>query len=276
MNERSVNRKDYLRYFEWLKTSDVPLEATLSSLSYSGFYNHACIIASENPQGTIQYMNKAAETINLYFEIIRGDAYPSLQFDITEIVYFPVEYLLNCVLNSKNTATYKPFAKNLLWYEECIGQKDGKKIYDYVELNLALAYLILEDNEKTKFHLERAKAAKSSRDSKGLIEIIEAILTQNADLFMTGLVAHLEWYNKDRDSRASICYPYSYLGMRYINLANEKGLYINIESQNILLELINPLPKNFVFEGIPEVHRALERLVNKKKGVLGKIKNIFN
>jgi hypothetical protein len=152
----------------------------------------------------------------------------------------------------------------------------ARKSMTYVELNLALAYLILEDNDKTRFHLERAKAAKSSRDSKGLIEIIEAILTQNADLFMTGLVAHLEWYNKDRDSRASICYPYSYLGMRYINLANEKGLYINIESQNILPELINPLPRNFVFEGIPEVHRALERLVNKKKGVLGKIKNIFN
>jgi hypothetical protein len=138
MNKQPVNRKDYLRYFEWLKTSDVPLEATLSSLSYSGFYNHACIIASENPQGTIQYMNKAAETINLYFDTIRGDAYPSLQFGINEIVYFPIEYLLNYVLNSKNTATYKPFAKNLLWYEECIGQKDGKKIYDLCRNQVSL------------------------------------------------------------------------------------------------------------------------------------------
>ncbi|SOE20746.1 hypothetical protein SAMN06298216_1228 [Spirosomataceae bacterium TFI 002] len=86
---------------------------------------------------------------------------------------------------------------------------------------------------------------------------------------------HLKWYNRDRESRDSVGFPYSFAAMGFVNFARFKGIKIELESPNIHPDLIKELPKDFVYEGIPEVYEAIQIAENKNNGIIGKFKNLF-
>lgn len=275
---KNLHDSTFLRHLDWIKDGTVPLISALDSLSYQDFVGFAklCIIEN-NALSAIQYMNKSAETINLLFDIAEGRKFKKLRFSLTEIHYFPNDIYFNAVLNSKNTPEFAVFAQNNILFDEAIKHKRLGEIFAWPEIFLALSYFILEENNSCIYHLERAQSSKTKSASlNGYIEMISGIAQADKSLFLNGAEMQLKWFKRDRESKESIGYPYNFPIMGFINLANSKGLDFSFESPHIHPILIEPLPSDFIYESIPEVYKALEKAENNKRGIVGKIKNIWS
>jgi len=275
---KKIHESTYLRHLEWLKDGPVPLFSILDSISYQDFFGFArLLIMDYKPLTTIQFLNKSTITINLLFDISEGRKFEKLRFNLTDIQYFPDDIYFNATLNSRNLPEIETFARNNILFDEAIRHKRNNKIFEWPEVFLALSYFILDDKINFENHLERAKLSKTKSASlKGYIEMISGIANKDENLFHTGVNLQLQWFKRNRESRESIGYPYNFPVMGFINLARIKGMNIELESPHIHPKLVEELPPDFIYEGIPEVYKALEIAENKKNGVMGKLKNWFS
>jgi len=274
----NIQQKGYSETLEILKNNTNALvEQCLNLISYSYLYNIDLVLIEKEPLTTIQFLNKSTITINLLFDISEGGKFEKLRFNLTDIQYFPDDIYFNATLNSRNLPEIETFARNNILFDEAIRHKRNNKIFEWPEVFLALSYFILDDKINFENHLERAKLSKTKSASlKGYIEMISGIANKDENLFHTGVNLQLQWFKRNRESRESIGYPYNFPVMGFINLARFKGMNIELESPHIHPKLIEELPPDFIFEGIPEVYKALELAENKKNGVMGKLKNWFS
>ena len=274
----NIHQKGYSETLEILKNNTNALvEQCLNLISYSYLYNIALVLIEKEPLTTIQFLNKSTITINVLFDISEGRKFEKLRFNLTDIQYFPDDIYFNATLNSRNLPEIETFARNNILFDEAIRHKRNNKIFEWPEVFLALSYFILDDKINFENHLERAKLSKTKSASlKGYIEMISGIANKDENLFHTGVNLQLQWFKRNRESRESIGYPYNFPVMGFINLARFKGMNIELESPHIHPKLVEELPPDFIFEGIPEVYKALEIAENKKNGVMGKLKNWFS
>lgn len=253
--------------------------AHLCSISYSGYYYY--LRANLNflsLDELIQLANKGALCVLLALDIYlgRSEIKQSEGYN-NELIYFPTDIFYTLLFMAQNEENFTKFASGYIERDHTIRHKRGKTIYDYPELFLALSYYILGDLVKCKEHLSRAMDAKKPAGMlKGYHQMISGILEKDIDLIKQGIEAHLKWFKRDRESRESVGFPYCFEVMGFINFARFKGINIEIESPNIHPDLIKPLPENFVFEGIPEVYKAIQTADNKNNGIIGRLKNLFN
>jgi hypothetical protein len=278
-----INNVDFYKnqinkYLSWLSESDNNRLSTIATLSYSGFYN----------LGKAGLMDSIL--IDIYNTANKGVLCVLLALDIcldkidikqsrgnnNELILFPTDEFFNLLFIAQNPENYTKFAAGFIEYDHTIRQKRGKVIYDYPELFLALSYYILNDIDKCKEHLSRAQLAKKPAGMlKGYHEMIEGILEKNIDKIKLGIETHLKWFNRDRESRDSVGFPYNFSVMGFINFARYNGITVEFVSPNIHPDLIKELPKSFEFEGIPEVYEAIRKSEKNSKGLFGKLKNIF-
>lgn len=278
-----INHVDFYKnqidkYLKWLSESDNNRLSTIATLSYSGFYN--LVKAGLLDSILIERYNIANKgvlcvllALDIYLDKI--DIKQSVGNN-NELILFPTDEFFNLLFIAQNPENYSKFAASFIEFDHTIRHKRGKIIYDYPELFLALSYYILNDIDKCKEHLARTKLAKKPAGMlKGYHEMISGILVKDSELIKTGIDMHLKWFNRDRESRDSVGYPYNLTVMGFINFARYKGIIINYESPNIHPDLIKELPVGFEFEGIPEVYEAINKSENNNKGIFGKLKNIF-
>lgn len=262
-----------------LERVDVNRIQTLSFMSYSDYF--CCFSEGINIlpiKECLQLSNKAILAAILALEIFLEKGIIKQNEALSkELDYFPNDCFYNLLFLSQNRINYKKFAQLVIERDEAIRNKRNNKIFEWPEVFLALSYFILDDKINFEYHLERAKLSKTKSASlKGYIEMISGIANKDENLFHAGVNLQLQWFKRNRESRESIGYPYNFPVMGFINLARFKGMNIELESPHIHPKLIEELPPDFIYEGIPEVYKALEIAENKKNGVMGKLKNWFS
>lgn len=278
MNELNDRFKAITNSLLYLEKPDGNKLARLCSISHTDYY---CYLAEGVGKLKIeecyQIGNKASLCVLLAMDIYLGKSeIKQSQGYSNELNYFPTDAFFKLLFIAQNPENYTKFATGFIEYDHTIRHKRGKVIYDYPELFLALSYYILNDIDKCKEHLSRAQLAKKPAGMlKGYHEMIEGILEKNIDKIKLGIETHLKWFNRDRESRDSVGFPYNFSVMGFINFARYNGITVEFNSPNIHPDLIKELPKGFEFEGIPEVYEAIRKSEKNSKGLFGKLKNIF-
>lgn len=246
------------------------------SISYSEKYSISCInLKLDDIKKFVQNSNKAIEISLLAFDYLHGRR--NVSFEIKrEVNYFPGDIYFNAVMNAKNRGNYEKFADNYLAHCDAFIKSPTDKYNDYPDAYISLAYLLKNDKEKSRFHIERSITDKKPcKDLKGFYKMISGILDKEEVVFLEGLDEHFKWYKSSKEMKQKREFPYSITAIAFVNLARYKGLNFEIKSPYVHPEAIKPLPEGFVYEGIPEIYEAIEKAEKKANSVGKKIMNFF-